>query len=153
MTDPEPNLPALRREWLAARVMAVIGVLLLLAVAVLIGVSAFYGPPATPTATPVTASPPAAPDTAQARRQEDIALCDAALATVQTLGLVPAFAARDGDSAAPGNVQGRYICHARTGAARYTLIFDLACTHLGDAKCIVPITISQDPGGVLYQRP
>jgi hypothetical protein len=148
MNYSEPNIRALRREWLAARIMAALGALLLLAVVAVIVITEMSGtvaPPA-PTATGPT------PDTAEARRAEDIALCDAALATAQSVGLVPGFAARDGDVAAPGDAQGRYVCRARTDAAKYTIAFDLACTRLGDAKCIVLYKIAQDGGGVLYQR-
>ena len=150
MNDSEPNIRALRREWLAARVMAGLGLLLLLAVVGVIAMTEMSG-----TVTPPPAAPPAttaAPDTAEARRAENIALCDAALATAQGVGLVPGFATRDGDVAAPGDAQGRYVCRARTDAAKYTIAFDLACTHLGDAKCIVLYKIAQDGGGVLYQR-
>jgi hypothetical protein len=148
MNDSEPNIRALRREWLAARIMAGLGLLLLLAVVGVITATEMSGTqPAT--APPATA---AAPDTAEARRAEDIALCDAALATAQGVGLVPGFATRDGNVAAPGDAQGRYVCRARTDAAKYTIAFDLACTHLGDAKCIVLYKIAQDGGGVLYQR-
>ncbi|HXC56746.1 MAG TPA: hypothetical protein VNU97_15720 [Rhizomicrobium sp.] len=145
-------MPALRREWLAARIAAVFGGLLLIAVGVLMVMNELASPaPTAATPPPAAASAPPA-DTAEARRQEDIALCDAALATVQGLGLVPNFAVRDGDEARPAGVQGRYVCGARTDAAKYAITFDLACTHLGDAACIVPFAITQDGTRVLYQR-
>lgn len=153
--DHQPNMRALRREWLSARIVAALGALMVIAVlAVLVTdwMSASEAPPL-PTATPVvpTQIPPA--DSAAARRAEDIALCDAALATVQGVGLLPAFAQRDGDKAEATQTQGRYVCHAKTTAAKYSIAFDLACTHLGDAGCIVPYSVAQDGGGVLYQRP
>ncbi|HEX4301973.1 MAG TPA: hypothetical protein VHZ78_04230 [Rhizomicrobium sp.] len=152
MNDGEPNLKALRREWLVARIMAVLGGLLLIATVVTIVMANLSSPP--PPATAAMPETPAAPtaDTAAAQRQEDIALCDAALATVQGMGLVPAFAVRDGDRSEPGGVQGRYTCHGKTDAAKYTITFDLACTHLGDGKCIVPYAVAQDGVAVLYQR-
>jgi hypothetical protein len=149
MSEQEPNIPALKREWLAARIVAVLGILLLAAIAavmVLDGGSVREMPPAMPShATAPT------PD-AEARRQEDIALCNAALSTAQATGIVPAFAARDGDTAVPGGVQGRYVCGAKTDAAKYAITFDLACTHLGDANCIVLFNITLNGNGVLYQR-
>ncbi len=150
MNDSEPNIRALRREWLAARLMAALGALLLLAVVAVIVMTEMSGTVAPPATAPTATAP--APDTREARRAEDIALCDAALGAAQSVGLVPGFAARDGDAAAPGDAQGRYVCRARTDAAKYTIAFDLACTHLGDAKCIVLYRIAQDGGGVLYQR-
>jgi hypothetical protein len=152
MTDREPNMRALKREWLVARIVGGFAVLLLIAVVTVLVVSAFQTPPEAPArpVPPAEATPPA--DTAEARRQEDIALCDAALASAQTLGIVPAFATRDGDRSEPAGVQGRYLCHAKTDAAKYAITFDLACTHLGDNRCIVPVTIAQG-GTVLYRRP
>ncbi len=150
MTDRDLDLRALKREWLVARIVAGFGGLLLGAVVTVLVVSAFQTADEAPRDQPVQAEGPPA-DTAEARRQEDIALCDAALVSAQTLGIVPAFAVRDGDRSEPGGVEGRYVCHARTDAAKYAITFDLACTHLGDGKCIVPYTIAQN-GTALYQR-
>ena len=154
LLDHIPNVRALRREWLAARIVATIGGTLLIAVLGLIVAQnlAITSEPLPPVPTEIAPAPPQQ-DTAAARRAEDIALCDAALAAVQEQGLLPGFAVRDGDVAAPAQVQGRYVCRARTTAATYTIAFDLACTHLGQAGCIVPVTVAQDGGGVLYQKP
>ncbi len=150
----QPNMRALRREWLGARIVAVFGALLVIAVLAVIAADWMAGneTPVLPSATRVVPTQISPADTAAARRAEDIALCDAALAAVQGLGLVPGFAQRDGDSAAPTQTQGRYVCRAKTDAAKYTIAFDLACTRLGESGCIVPYSIAQDGGGVLYQR-
>ena len=152
--DHESNMPALKREWLAARIVAVIAVLLLIAVLGVIvadTLSADNAPLPVASAPPVPTeiAPPSAADVEAARTAEDIALCDAALATVQGQGLLPNFATRDGDTAEPTQVRGRYVCRAKTTAAKYTIAFDLACTRLGEAGCIVPFQIAQDLGGVL----
>ena len=156
--DHESNMPALKREWLAARVVAVIAGLLLIVVLGVIVASTFSAenaplPVASAPPVPTETTPPPAADVAAARTAEDIALCDAALAAVQGQGLLPSFATRDGDTAEPTQVRGRYVCHAKTTAAKYSIAFDLACTRLGEASCIVPFQIAQDRGGVLYQRP
>ena len=156
--DHESNMPALRREWLAARILAVIAVLLLITVVGVIVADTFLAdtaplPVASAPPVPTEITPPPAADVQAARTAEDIALCDAALAAVQGQGLLPTFATRDGDTAEPTQVRGRYVCHAKTTAAKYTIAFDLACTRLGEAGCIVPFQIAQDRFGVLYQRP
>lgn len=162
--EHEPNMPALRREWLAARILAVIGGVLLLLVAGAIGLS--FWPDSAPVAeTPAAAAPPTdatAPsgpatvipsETAeQARRAEGIALCTAAVQAAQNLGIVPGYATRSSDDTIATGVQGRYICTAKTDSAKYAVSFDLACTQLGDANCIKLYSVSQDGGGVLYQR-
>ncbi len=143
-------MPALRREWLAARIVAAVGVLLLAVVVAGVVADLWF---AQPTVAPAPAAARAAAPNAEARRQEDIALCTAALVSAQTLGIVPGFAVRDGDETRTTNVQGRYVCGARTDAAKYTIVFDLACRNLGQSNCIVPFQIVQQGGGVIYQRP
>jgi hypothetical protein len=162
--EHDPNIPALRREWLGARVVAALGVLLLLVAAGLLGLSLWVRPPAPSVAISAAGPPPASAATdggtvvvpttsaADARRQENIALCTAALDTAQKLGIVPGFATLASDETQNTNVQGRYICLAKTEAARYSLDFDLTCTNLGTGNCISLYTVSQAGGGVLYQR-
>jgi hypothetical protein len=143
--------PPSPRRWLS---LVVFGVLALVAV-VAAGVFYFTAapqqqtpPPSPSVRIPVTPSP----SDVQARRDEDIAVCDAALASAQGSGLVPNFAKRDGDRTQPGDRQGRYSCNAKTDASRYTIVFDIACVHLGDPKCLVLVAIEQD-GKTLYQKP
>ncbi len=146
--EHEPNIRALRRDWLGARIVGSIGVVLLVAaggLAVLGLLSRQPVPQMTPAATI-----PAPQALAAARRREDVALCNGALAAVQTLGVLPAFAVRDGDETRPGGQQGRYSCNAKTDAARYVITFDLTCAHLG--PCIVPFEVTQD-GTSIYRRP
>ena len=153
--DHESNMPALKREWLAARIVAVIAVLLLIAVlgVIVADTLSVDNAPLPVASAPTEIAPPSAADVEAARSAEDVALCDAALATVQGQGLLPNFATRDGDTAEPTQVRGRYVCRAKTTAAKYSIAFDLACTRLGEAGCIVPFQIAQDRGGVIYQRP
>jgi hypothetical protein len=142
--EHSPNLPALRREWRLALIVGAAGGILLLSVAALIAVDFLAAtPPAPPRAPSISVQ--------AARIQEDIAICDAALAAVQSLGILPAFAVRDGDETRPGGAPGRYVCGAKTDAARYTVTFDLTCKRLG-AGCIVPQEVTQD-GTSIYRRP
>jgi hypothetical protein len=146
MEDHQPDMRALRREWWAARIVGTLGAVLLIVVLGSVAVMKMSGPARAP-------APTSPIDTAAARRAEDIALCDAALAATQDLKLLPAYARRDGDTAGTTAVQGRYVCHARTEAAKYTITFDLGCTDLSQAGCIGLYTIEQQGGGVIYQRP
>ena len=50
-------------------------------------------------------------------------------------------------------MRGRYVCHAKTDAAKYTVTFDLPCTDLTQAKCVQLYSIALDGSGVLYRRP
>jgi hypothetical protein len=101
---------------------------------------------------PATAVAPSALGNAEARREEGIAICTAALAAVQNLGLVPQFATLDGGDTQATGVRGRYVCAAKTDAAKYAVTFDLTCTNLGAANCIAPFSIIQDDNTVIYKR-
>ena len=143
--EHESNLRSLQRDWLAAWIIGTLGLLLIAAVAVLATLD-LLSPRRLPQ--PVAVSPQAV---AAARRQEDIALCDGALTAAQKLGVLPAFAVREGDVTRPGGAQGRYVCGAKTDAAHYAVTFDLACTQLGRGNCIVPFDVTQD-GTSIYRR-
>lgn len=150
-----PNVKGLRRDWRAAQIIATAGGTAIVAMAALAIVGMLTAQPAPPVpATPpaaAPAAPSAAPSVAAAREAEDAAICDAAVAAAQALGVLPGFAQRDGGHTRPGDRQGRYICGARTDAARYAIVFDLTCTRLGTPGCIVPIEVDLD-GSPVYRR-
>jgi hypothetical protein len=145
MTEHQPNVRALKREWLAARVMAVLAVVLLLALGAMAIMGWWQGPG------PGASAPGSSPADTEARREEGVAICTTALTVVQNLGLVPHFATLDGGDTKTTNVQGRYICDAKTDVAKYSVTFDLTCTNLGALKCIAPYSVTQD-GTVIYKR-
>ncbi|HUO89753.1 MAG TPA: hypothetical protein VMU08_11295 [Rhizomicrobium sp.] len=142
----------MRREWLAARVMATLAGLLLLGLATMSVIGWWQGPQPGESAPAAPASAPAALPEAEARRQEGIAICTAALSAAQNLGLVPGFATLDGGDTKSTDVQGRYVCAAKTDAAKYAVTFDLTCTNLGAGNCIAIYSIVQDGSTVLYKR-
>ena len=141
--EHDPDVAALKRDWLGARIVGAAGVLLIVVVAGLAIAALLSRPSSTPAPSPQAQ--------AAARTREDIALCNAALASVQALGVLPGFAVRDGDRTMPGGAQGRYSCNARTDAAHYRVTFELACTRLGASNCIVPLEVDQD-GISVYRR-
>ena len=139
MTGNDANTKGLRREWLAARIIAVVGGLLIIAVCVLVAVGVQNGP---------------APgqDSAEARRQIAIALCGAGLASAQGFAIVPAYTKLASDFVQAGSVSGRYTCFAQTDAAKYQITFDLMCKDLNDPRCINLFSVTQDGTGAIYQR-
>jgi hypothetical protein len=149
-TDHEEIVPAGRRGWLSAPVLGGLAVVLILVVVAVLVAGRFSAPPPA-ASTPAAAPAPSAPSSGQARRQEDIAVCDAALAAAQGLGVVPGFATRTSDATRPGGAQGRYVCSAKTDASQFDIMFDIACTKLGNPACIIPVTVSQN-GAVVYHR-
>jgi hypothetical protein len=151
MGEDDSNIRALRREWLAARVVGALAGVLLLTLGVLAFAGWWQGPHNAETPVPRAPSA-AAPGEAKARHEESVAICTAALATAQQLGLVPDFATLDGGDTTPAGVQGRYACAAKTDAAKYALTFDLTCTNLSAGNCIALYSITQDGGTVIYRR-
>jgi hypothetical protein len=139
MTESGPNARGLRREWLAARIFAVVGGLLLVAVCVLVAISG--------SSTQVSPQ-----DQAVARHQMALALCNAGLASALGFALVPPFTKLASDEVQMGAVTGRYTCYARTDASKYQITFDLMCKDLNDPKCINLFSVAQDGTGVIYQR-
>ncbi len=140
MTDQHANMAGLRREWIAARVFAALGGILLAAVVVV----AILSPPK------LIAPPPAR--TVAVARQLAMALCTAGLASAQGFALVPAYTKLASDLVQVGTVRGRYTCFAQTDAARYQITFDLMCRDLNKPKCVNLYSVTQDGGGTIYQR-
>jgi hypothetical protein len=147
MSADDWDIGALKREWAAARVVAALVIFLVLVFGTM-GIMGWWQGQR-PEATAVA---PSAPGSAEARREEGIAICSAALVAVQNLGLVPQFATLDGGDTQPTGVRGRYVCAAKTDAAKYAVTFDLTCTNLGAANCIAPFSIIQDGNTVIYKR-
>ena len=139
MAGHDPNIQGLKREWLAARIFAVVGGLLLMVVLVLAIVGG-----------PNTLSPEQ--DRALQQRQLAVALCSAGLTSAQGFALVPAYTKLASAVIQTGSVNGRYTCFAETDAAKYQITFDLMCKDLNDPKCISLYSVTQDGTGAIYQR-
>jgi hypothetical protein len=140
MVEEQVNLAGLRREWVVARIFAVVGGALLITILVV----AVLSPPK------VIAPPPAR--TVAVARQLAMAICTAGLASAQGFALVPAFTKLASDLVQVGAVKGRYTCFAQTEAARYQITFDLMCRDLNKPKCVNLYSVMQDGGGTIYQR-
>ncbi len=127
--EHEPDMPGLRRDWLGARVIGGLGVVVLLTAAALTIAGLWRGyppapisstaPPAVSTAAPSDTVVVPATSAADARRQENIALCTAALLRRNARALFPVSRRRR--RLQNTDVQGRYICLAKTDAARYSI--------------------------------
>ncbi len=141
MDDQDADLRALRREWLAARIVFAGGFGLALIAAI---VFAIWRPVA-PTAATSLAAPPSE------RQHMAEMFCTSALGVAQAFGIVPGFAKPEGVPQRT-DVKGRYTCAASTSASKYAITVDLMCTDLGDSRCFNLYSVSQDDGTVLFQR-
>jgi hypothetical protein len=155
-TSPQ-SLTWLRREWLAARLVVVLGF------AIAIGVGTYFAlqpaQQASEAAAPDTSSdetPPPMPQETPAQREEvqkqAHQLCLAALASAKQFGILPQFANLAAPMPSTTAVSGRYTCLAATDAAKYTVTVDAICPDLTDTRCSSLFSVTGEDGASLYQR-
>ncbi len=135
---------ALSREWLAARIVVVGGLVLAAAVVVFFG----WIKPAYLTAPQLT------PEQQQARTnaQAVFDMCTTGVAAAKAFGILPTYGRLASLKVGKTDVQGRYVCVAATQVAKYLVAVELYCRNLKDRRCVSLYSVSQDDGTVLYQR-
>ena len=147
MTDQDPNVSALAREWLLTRVTIAGGFAIAIAVAAYFMISAQMN-----VARQEHAQQSAAEMRAKANAEASLALCSSALTAAKSFGIVPSFGTLASPKLQKTDVQGRYVCLAATSVTKYLLAADLLCRDLRDQRCVSLFSITQDDGTVLYQR-
>lgn len=149
MSTPEPSNTrrALAREWAAARIVVIGGLIVAAAIA---GYFAYREYQAEKQATAPTVVTPVDAKT-MARVQLEI--CSAELIRSKEIGIVPQYA----DLATPRlvrtDVQRRFVCIAKTGIAHYFIAADLRCNKLADVRCVSIFRIVLADGRKIYERP
>jgi hypothetical protein len=135
---------ALSREWLAARIVVIGGLV------VAAGFIAFFGwiKPAYLTAPPLT------PEQQQARAvsQAVFDMCSTGVASAKSFGILPPYGRLASLNVGRTDVQGRYVCVATTQVAKYLVAVELLCRNLKDRRCVSLYSVTQQDGTVLYQR-
>jgi hypothetical protein len=144
VTEQETVQRSLSREWLAARVV-VIGGLVLAA-----GLILFFGwiKPA------YLAAPQLTPEQQQARAtgQAILDMCSTGVSSAKAFGILPPYGRLASLTVGKTDVQGRYVCVAATQVAKYLVAVELLCRNLKDRRCVSLYSVTQDDGTVLYQR-
>jgi hypothetical protein len=151
MSD-EPDLRALRLEWLVARAVFALGIVL--SAAVFLWLTLNRPPVLAPAGSDDVGS--AASDSGAQAGSSDAAsqgrqFCASTVAVAQAFGVVPAAASPDG-MPQKTDVEGRYVCVAKNGPAQFTISVDLVCRDLADQHCFNLFTVTQGDGSVLFQR-
>ena len=144
-TNVVPAVPALKREWLLARIIVIGGFVIAIASAVYFG----YVVP--------RIIQPRELKTALVNRVNTLLsaesqICNMALNSARNFGIVPQYGRLASQKLALTPMQGRYVCLARTSTVNYVLAVDLLCKNLKDPRCTSLYNVTQTDGTLLYQR-
>ena len=153
MNDHEPNSSALKREWLTARVVLIVGFTLAIAAGAYLGL-AWRGKVehARQQAAADIAKEDADSKANTALAEQGAAFCHAALANAQGMGIVPGFAKPADIAPKATKTTGRYLCAATTDSSVFTVAADLVCRDLKNPKCVSLYAVAQNGKTVLYKR-
>jgi hypothetical protein len=135
---------ALSREWLAARIVVIGGLVVAAAVAAYFGwiKPAYLTPP----------QPTPEQQEARANAQAVLDMCTTGVAAAKAFGILPPYGRLVSLNVGRTDVQGRYVCQAATQVAKYLVAVELYCRNLKDRRCVSLYSVTQDDGTVLYQR-
>ncbi len=153
MNEQEAEMAALGREWLAARVVLIVG----FAIAIGIGGYKAYAwrsaiVHARAEASGQISEDIGASESADGGGDAGAQVCHQALAVAQAFGVLPEDAALTDNGLKPTGVTGRYACAAATKSAKFTIAVDLVCRNLQDQRCVSLYNVTQNGGAVLFQR-
>jgi predicted negative regulator of RcsB-dependent stress response len=154
MSSPEDESKqhALAREWAAARIVVIGGLLVAVAVA---GYFAYRDRQATlaqqQAAAPIAVTPRKVD--IKAVEQAELAVCTAELDHAIRIGIIPNYGALATSRLARTAVNRRFVCVAGTHLTKYFIAADLRCNNLRDPQCISVYRIASKDGQLLYSRP
>lgn len=153
MREHEADLTALKREWLAARVVLIVGFILAMGFGIYTAYLWRMGiVNARQQAAAEVAAQQATGNAQTADAQAGALVCRQALANAQNFGIVPSFTKLTNDQPQRTNVTGRYACAAATDSSQFALVADLICKDLNNPRCVPLYSVTQNGGAMLYQR-
>ena len=153
MNDEEQDLAALKREWLAARVVLVAGFALVLGYGIYVAAEWRASVQhARQQAAAEVATQQAAVAQNEAAADAGAQLCKRALVTSQGFGIVPGYAKLTATEPQKTSVTGRYACPAATDSSNFILAVDLVCRDLANPHCTSLYSVTQNGNAVLYRR-
>lgn len=152
MSSPgeDPKHRALAREWAAARIVVIGGLILACAVG---GYFAWRSISAQ-NAQQQAAQPAPAPRKIDAKtlRKVEIAVCSIEIKRAEDIGIVPIYAGLGSPNLVRSNVPHRFICEAKTHLTHYFIAADLLCDKLSDPRCVSVYRVMLPNGTLLYSR-
>lgn len=154
MTEHAPDIAALKREWLGARIVLIVGFAIAIAAGVYAGlVWRAEMRAADARAAAQIAQEQAAENAQQANADAVHKFCGVALTRAKAFGLVPSYTTLTSLSPKATQTTGRYLCEAATDSSKFSLIVDHVCADVKDPRCVELYSVTQDGKAVLYQRP
>lgn len=78
--------------------------------------------------------------------------CGTALARVRDYGVVPFNATLSGDAEGTKGKDGRIACAAASGDQTYSMLVNLSCDDLSNAKCLEIYRVTKGDGNALFQK-
>lgn len=149
MSTPEHSNTrrALAREWAAARIVVIGGLIVAAAIA---GYFAYREYRAQEQAAAPTV---VAPVDAKTLARVQLEICSAELIRSKGLGIVPQYADLTTPRLVRTDVARRFVCIAKTSVAKYFIAADLRCNKLADARCVSVFRIVLADGRMVYARP
>jgi hypothetical protein len=150
MSTEHPDIRALEREWKIGLFVVIGGFVLAIAIAAFL---TFGKRPhaIVPDQTQIAEPAPSSDDIASSLNDPS-QVCRTALANAKNFGVLPG----DGRLADPDprqtDQEGRFICDAETGKAKYSIAVDIVCEDAAKESCISIYNVAEDDGAVLYQR-
>jgi hypothetical protein len=144
----DPKLHALKREWAAARLVVIGGLILAVCVA---GYYVYRQRPRPNVPRQEVVATPRYDPKLVAR--VEAAVCTAELLRAKDLGMVPQYGALATTRLLRANVPRRYICEAATHLTRYFISADLLCANIAEPRCVSVYRVALKDGTLIYARP
>lgn len=149
LPDDNSNKSALSREWAAARIVVIGGLVVAIAVA---GYFAYRA--RTPAVLPLqTVVPAAAKPDAKLLARVELAVCTTVVKRAMDIGIIPTYGRLDTPQLVKTDVAHRFVCVGATHAAKYYVAADLRCNNLVDPQCVSVYRVALRDGTLLYSRP
>lgn len=153
MSDHKADSSALKREWLTARVVLIVGFILAIGAGTYLAVTWRANIEQSREQAATEANTRAAAEKQQAAEAAaGTELCRATLAQAQGMGLVPRFAELLSGAPETTKKAGRYVCTATTTSSVFSLGTELDCRDLKNPKCVSLYAVVQNGKTILYKR-